>query len=113
MVRALGPGTVLTTAESLVEAFSQPPPILEVHSCAQEHISSRIGAARLTKGGVLQLCIDSHEVDSIEEVERIQPQLQVDALSDTCCLLQRKVSVSVPRIEEPVRRLVPFRPEGR
>src|SRR3984885_6965353 len=67
----------------------------EVDSCAQEHISGRIRAARLPKRGVLELRIDHSKVDSIEEVERIKTQLQVDALRDTCRLFQRKVSVCV------------------
>lgn len=57
--------------------------------------------------------MESHEVYSIEEVEGIKAQVQVDALSDTSCLLQRKVSVRVAGVEEAVRGLVPFRSESR
>jgi hypothetical protein len=79
--------------------------LLEVNSCTQEHIPGRVRAGRLTKRGVLQLRIDSHQVYPIEEVEGIKAQLHVDPLRDTCRIFQRKVSVRVPGIEEAVRGL--------
>src|ERR1700761_8215590 len=74
----------------------------EVDSRAQQHVPGRVRTARLTEGGVLQFGINSHQVDSIKEVERIKAQLQTHSLRDPGYLFQGKVSIRVARIEESV-----------
>ena len=86
--------------------------MLEVNSCAEEHVPGRICAARLTKRGVLQFCIYGSQVDSVEEVEGIKTKLDVEALRDACSFFQRKVGVCVTWIQETVGSLVAFRPKG-
>ena len=78
----------------------------EVHSCAQEHISGRIGTGRLPERSVLQLGIDGHQVYPIKQVEGIQTHLHVHPLGDAGDFLQRKIRIRVAGIEELVRSLI-------
>lgn len=86
---------------------------LEVETATKQHISRGIGTRTLSEVSVLQVCIDTLIIHTVENIEGIESNLEIHPLRDWSHFLQREVHVSIAGITKLIRHLVAFRADHR